>query len=124
MSVPVPIDALSAQLERYGPVAYVLTVSNDGRPHSVSVAVGLDGDDLVLSVGRTTAANAGARPGVTLLWPPTALDPAYALIVDGTASVTTTDDGGDLRVTPTRAVQHRQADADPSAPSCVVVGAG
>ncbi len=123
MSVPVPTAALADRIDAYGAVAYVLTVDADGRPHSVSVPVVLEGDELVSQVGRTTAANAAARPTVTYLWPPTAHDPSYALIVDGVATVATDDDGtGVLRVAPTRAVQHRQADADPTGPSCITVG--
>jgi hypothetical protein len=121
MSVPVPIEALAAQLRSYGAVAFVVTTSDDGRPHTVSVAVEIDGTTLRAAVGRTTATNAAARPAVTLLWPPSA-DPRYSLIVDAEARVEGTA-GIDASVvlTPTRAVQHRQADAPTDAPSCVPV---
>lgn len=126
MSVPVDLAALAETVERYGAVAFVVTVSDDGHPHTVSTGVHLDGDHLVADVGRTSAGNAIAHPAVTVLWPATPTDPSYSLIVDGRAEVhadAAQVPGATLRVRPTRAVQHRQADADPSAPSCVPVGA-
>jgi hypothetical protein len=126
MSVPVDLAALASTVERYGAVAFVVTVSDDGRPHTVSTRVRLDGAHLVADVGRTSAGNAIARPEITVLWPATAADPGDSLIVDGTAEVhadASQVPGATLRVRPTRAVQHRQGDADPSAPSCVPVGA-
>jgi hypothetical protein len=86
MSVPVPLDALAAQIDAYGPVAFVVSTSGDGRPHTVSVSVELGGGVLRAAVGRTTAANAAERPTVTVLWPP-ATDPRYSLIVDADAVV-------------------------------------
>jgi hypothetical protein len=121
MSVPVPIEALAAQVRSYGAVAFVITTSEDGRPHTVSVAIVLDGPTLRAAVGRTTASNAAARPSVTVLWSPSA-DPRYSLSVDAEARVEGTA-GVDATVvlTPTRAVQHRQADAPSDVPSCLPV---
>jgi hypothetical protein len=121
MSVPVPLDALAAQLGVYGPVAFVVTTSADGRPHTVSATVALVGGVLRGAVGRTTATNAVERPTVTVLWPPAA-DPRYSLIVDADATVDGTP-GTDavLVLTPTRAVQHRQADAPDDVASCIPV---
>jgi hypothetical protein len=121
MSVPVNLDALAAQMGVYGPVAFVVTTSSDGRPHTVSVRVELAGDVLRAAVGRTTATNAAARPAVTVLWPP-ATDPRYSLIVDADAVVDGTP-GVDavLAMTPGRAVQHRQADVGGDVPSCIPV---
>lgn len=121
MSVPVALDALAEQVESYGPVAFVVTTSDDGRPHTVSVRVELEAGVLRCAVGRTTAANATARPGVTVLWPPAA-DPRYSLIVDADAAVEGVP-GVDaaLALTPTRAVQHRQADVGDDVPSCIPV---
>ena len=121
MSVPVPLDALAAQLGAYGPVAFVVTTSDDGRPHTVSVTIELDGGVLRAAVGRTTATNAAARSSVTLLWPPAA-DPRYSLIVDADAVVDGTPGvDAELSMTPGRAVQHRQADVGDDVPSCIRV---
>ena len=121
MSVPVSLPALAAQVDVYGAVAYVVTISDDGRPHTVSAQVSLDAGVLRAPVGRTTATNAAARPATTVLWPP-ADDPRYSLIVDADAMVEGTP-GVDavLVLTPTRAVQHRVADADDDVPSCLPV---
>jgi hypothetical protein len=104
VSVPVELERLPAETDRYGPFPYVLTVSADGRPHAVSVAVSWRGATLAAEVGACTAANAAGRPDVSLLWPPPERG-GYSLIVDGTAEV----DDGALRLTPTKAVLHRPA---------------
>ena len=106
MSIPVELEALAAEVERHGPFPYLLTVTDDGRPHAVSVGVGWDGDRLVMQVGRRTAGNAVARPAVSLLWAPH--EPGgYTLIVDGTGEA----DGDRLAVRPGKAVLHRNAAA-------------
>jgi hypothetical protein len=71
---------------------------------------------LVADVGRRTAANASARPAVSLLYPVRA-DGDYSLIVDGIAAVQTGDEPR-LRLTPTKAVLHRPA----AAPQPAVAG--
>ena len=112
MTVPVSIERLREETDRFGPVAFLLTVSDDGRPHAVSVPVAWAGEDLVAETGRRTARNASARPAVSLLWGP--VEPGgYSLIVDGDAAVTPVDDpdreGGRIAVRPTTAVLHRSA---------------
>lgn len=108
MSIPVDLDALGEALAGRS-LAYLLTVSDDGRPHAVSVVPTLDGGVLTMEVGRRSAANAAARPDVSLLWPPS--EPGgYSLIADGAASV----DGTVLRVALTWAVLHRPA--EPASP--------
>jgi hypothetical protein len=102
MSVPVALDKLRDEIARFGPSPYVITVSDDGRPHAVAVTVAWDGDRLVAGAGRTTSANAGARPLISMLWPPYEAD-GYSLIVDGEASL----DADRLLLTPGRAVLHR-----------------
>lgn len=121
MSVPVSLEALAEQLAVYGDVAYVVTTSDDGRPHTVSARVDLVDGALRAPVGRTTAINVGARPAVTVLWAP-ADDPRYSLIVDAAGRVEGTP-GEDAVVVlvPTRAVQHRQADAGSEVPNCIPV---
>lgn len=116
MSVAVELGELAAKVEEYGPVAYLVSVRPEGRPHVVSVAVGWsdDGASLVAGAGSRTSANVAANDSVTLLW---AARGDYCLLVDGSASVS---DGETLSIVPTGAVLHRVADAaDPDAPSCV-----
>ncbi len=104
VSIPVAIDELRSESGRYG-FAYLLTVSDDQRPHIVATHAEWAGDVLVMSVGRGTAANATARPEVTLCFPPVE-DGGYSLIVDGGATV---DRDGVLTFTPRSAVLHRPA---------------
>jgi hypothetical protein len=118
MSIPVPLERLRAAVAERGRNAYVLTVSDDGRPHAVHGPVCWEGEVLAAEVGRRSAANATARPSVSLLFPVRA-DGEYSLIVDGTAAVVSGDNGQRLLVTPTRAVLHRPAPApDPTTSSC------
>ena len=81
MSIAVALDELRAQIGAFTTDAYLLTVRDDGRAHSVAVPVRWEGDDLVVPAGNTTAANAAARPLVALLWPPPERG-GYSLIVD------------------------------------------
>jgi hypothetical protein len=117
MSLPVALSALGKAVEERGPGAYLLTVSDDGGPHAVHTPVRVVGDVLVADVGTRSAANAAARPSVSLLFPVRA-DGDYSLIVDGVAAVAHGAGGPCVRVTPTRAVLHRPAVvADPTS-SC------
>jgi hypothetical protein len=70
-------------------------------------------DDL----GQRRAANAAARPSVSLLYP-VRLDGDYSLIVDGTAAVASQEEGHRLLITPTKAVLHRPAAAPDPASQC------
>jgi hypothetical protein len=115
VSVPVSLDRLRDEVEVFGASAYALTTGGDGRPHAVLASVEWRGERLALPAGGRTAANAGDRPQVALLWPPTEAG-GYSLIVDGNAEVT----DGRLLVEPTKAVLHRPArpDAEPAAGAC------
>lgn len=114
MSIPVSLEKLRAEVARYGATPFLLSVSEDGRPHSVSVAIAWQGDALVARVGHRSAANVAARPLVSLLWSPPEAG-GYSLIVDGDGAL----DGDSVRVRATRAVLHRPA-ATPAAakPGC------
>ena len=106
MSVSVDLDRLREEVGRFGSSPYVLTVSDDGRPHAVSVIVEWSGEDLVLGAGRRTAANAEERPAVSLLWSP--YEPGgYSLIVDGAATVDTSAEPARVTVRPEKAILHR-----------------
>ena len=77
----------------------------------------LDGDLLATDVGSRTAANVGARPDVSLLFP--VRSPGdYSLIVDGTAAVASDEGRHRVRVTPARAVLHRPAVVPDPSSSC------
>ena len=117
MSIPVPLDRLRAALAERGGNAYVLTVTDDARPHAVHTPVGWEGDVLVAEVGKRTAATVAARPAVSLLYP-LRTDGDYSLIIDGTAVVSTGTDGPRLMITPTKAVLHRPAAVPDSSSSC------
>jgi hypothetical protein len=110
---------LAEQIGRFGPVAYLVTVSADGAPHVVSVTSQWDGDTLVVGAGRKTTANIQSRPDVTLLWPAPP-GTGYSLIVDGSAHAPETDDAT-LRIRPVAAVLHRTPEGDPESPSCVTL---
>ena len=103
MSVPVPLDELAARLAEY-PWGYLVTVRDDGRAQTLAVPTELIDGSLVASVGARTAANAIARPSVTMVFPG-ASGQNFSLIVDGDAHV----DGNRISVTPTWAVLHRPA---------------
>ena len=103
MSIPVELPDLQVKTAEYR-WAYLLTVRDDARPHIVAVSPQWDGDVLAVPVGRGTAANARARPSISLCYPP--IDPdGYSLIVDGTATV----DDEIVRFSPSGAVLHRPA---------------
>jgi hypothetical protein len=108
MSVSVELARVQDQVGKRGAGAFLLTVSEDGRPHVVAVKVGWAGAALVMSAGRSSVRNAGARPGVSLLWPPADAG-GYSLIVDGeaVAEPNPAGDGGQVTVAVSRAVLHR-----------------
>jgi len=117
MSIPLALDGVRAALAERGNTAYLLTVADDARPHAVHLAVRwLDGA-LAVDVGARSAANAAARPSVSLLCPARA-DGDYSLIVDGTAVVTASADGHQVLITPVKAVLHRPAAAPDPSSSC------
>ncbi|MGE2733630.1 pyridoxamine 5'-phosphate oxidase family protein [Mycolicibacterium vaccae] len=114
MSVKVDLDTLADALGDYS-YAYLVTVGDDFRAHTVAVDPLLaDGVLQVGSVGNSTRRNASAHPAVTLVWPPR--DPGgYTLIIDGAAD--TADDG--ITIRPTGAVLHRPAvPGTPTASGC------
>lgn len=118
MNVEMALGRLEQVIVERGPGAYVLTVTGDGRPHAVYLDVAWEGGRLVApGIGATTAANAAARPHVSLLFPVGAAAD-YTLFVDGPATVEGSGDGQRLLVTPTRAVFHRPGAPRDPASSC------
>lgn len=104
------------------PYAYLITVGDDYRSHTVTVEPELRGQILDVGlIGGRTQQNLARRRDVTLLWPP-AEPGGYSLIVDGEAAVSPDDRAGDvvaLTVTPTRALLHRDADSPEAAKGCL-----
>lgn len=112
MSVPVPVEDLTDTAARYGPAPFLLTTSDDGRPHATHVVVAIDGAEISCELGRRTARNGQARPVVSLLWPPVERG-GYSLIVDGDMAVAGDPESGATgTITATRAVLHRPAPVD------------
>ena len=116
MSIKVDLDQLADALADFT-FAYLITVGDDYRAHTVAVQPVLsDGAIDVGSIGNTTRKNVGQHDGVTLVWPPSQPG-GYTLIVDGRGR--STDDA--LTVEPTRAVLHRPATPETPAtnPGCL-----
>ncbi len=90
--------------------AYLVTVDDDYRVHTVDVEPELYGQVIEAGpVGGRTRRNIENRSAVTLLWPPS--EPGgYSLIVDGASQLADAADDGTatLRITPTRALLHRK----------------
>ncbi len=106
MSIKVNLDQLSDTLADFA-FAYLVTVGDDYRAHTVAVVPVLaDGALGIGPVGNATRRNASSHADVTLVWPPR--DPGgHTLIVDGVATVA----DGELTVAPSGAVLHRPATA-------------
>jgi hypothetical protein len=109
MSIPVPLKELAEAAGRYGPAAFLLTGSDDSRPHATHVSVAIDGASITCELGRKTARNSMARSLVSLLWPPIEAG-GYSLIVDGEISVSGSPGEGAVgTIVATNAVLHRPA---------------
>lgn len=109
MSIAVPVPELFDQIDRWG-WCYLLTVSDDQRPHLVALrpTVTGTGDERRLRFdagGGRACRNASVRPAVTLVFPPHPDADGFSLVVDGEA----TADGAAVDVQPTWAVLHRPA---------------
>jgi hypothetical protein len=111
----VDLERLSAALPDF-PFAYLITVDNDYRVHTVTVEpvlrplpAGPDGPRALLDVGAVgghTRDNLAQRSQVTLLFPPREAG-GYSLIVDGAAELVEDERCG---IVPSRALLHREAD--------------
>ena len=110
MSVKLDLEQLAETLAGFTS-AYLITVGDDYRAHTVAVdPVLTDGLLDVGTVGNSTRRNATQHPDVTIVWPPS--EPGgYTLIVDGRGTPTDTA----LTITPMSAVLHRKA--TPGAPA-------
>jgi hypothetical protein len=104
VSIKVELAEVQAVASGQAPFAYFLTVTDDAGAHLVAIRPAFGDGVITLEAGKTSCANAVARPKVSLLWPPATFDD-YSLIVDGLASV----DGSVITIVPSRAVRHRPA---------------
>jgi hypothetical protein len=107
MSVKVDPDRLADTLADFT-FAYLITVGDDFRAHTVAIhPVLVDGVLDVGTVGNRTRRNVDRHPDITVVWPPR--EPGgYTLIVDGRGDLTDTA----LAITPVTAVLHRRAAPD------------
>lgn len=124
MAAPLDPSDLRPHLDRYGPLALVITVSDEGRPHVGTSHVELDGDVLRFRVGTRAAEHLGRNPDLCLTWPTPDGDD-YLLIVDATAIGIAVDEDGAgagpanlVTAEPRRGIRHRSADASIDLPSC------
>ena len=120
MSIGVELDEVREQVAACRSCAYLLTVTDDGRPHAVSLKVDWQGDELILRPGQRTTANAERSPEVSLLWPMSGRD-GYALFVNGRAEVRIEGDSAAVAVKPTSAVLHKTPEAVDDGPGCVPI---
>ncbi|HAP76853.1 MAG TPA: hypothetical protein DCR14_12305 [Acidimicrobiaceae bacterium] len=103
MSIAVELSDLPDTLAPY-PWGYLVTVGPDLRAHVLAVPTRFLGGTFLFEAGRSTRANAAARPEVTLVFPP--IEPhGYSLLVDGSAVV----HDAHIEVRPSTAVLHRPA---------------
>ena len=120
MSIQVGLDDVREQVEACGSYAYLLTVTDDGRPHAVSLRPEWDGDVLIVRPGQRTMANAERSPEVSLLWPVSGRD-GFALFVNGRAEVRTEGGSASLAVKPASAVLHKTPEGAGDEPGCIPV---
>ena len=118
MNIDLALNRLREAIDERGSGVYLITVTGDGRPHAVYLDAAWENGRLAVSgVGPTTAANAAARPNVSLLFPVGAAAD-YTLFVDGPATVETRGEERCVVVTPSRAVFHRPGAPRDPASSC------
>jgi hypothetical protein len=121
MSIQVDLDDVREQVEACGSYAYLLTVTDDGRPHAVSLRPEWQGDDLVVRPGSRTTGNAERSPEVSLLWPVSGRE-GFALFVNGRAEVRMDGEGSAaVVVKPTSAVLHKTPEGAGDEPGCIPV---
>jgi hypothetical protein len=120
VSIPVELDQVREQVAACGSYAFLLTVTEDGRPHAVSLTVDWDGDELVCAPGPRTMANAERGSEVSLLWPVSGRA-GFTLFVNGQAEVRVDGEAKTVAVKPTSAVLHKTPEGEARAPGCVRV---
>jgi Pyridoxamine 5'-phosphate oxidase len=120
MSIKVDLDEVREQVAACRSCAYLLTVTDDGRPHAVSLRPEWQGDELIVRAGKRTSANAERSPEVSLLWPVSGRD-GFALFVNGRAEVRIDGDSATVAIKPTDAVLHKTPEGAGDEPGCIPV---
>jgi len=120
LSIPVELDQVRDQVAASGSYAFLLTVTDDGRPHAVSLVPEWDGDELVCAPGPRTVANAERGGEVSLLWPVSSRA-GFTLFVNGQAEVRVDGESKKVAIKPTSAVLHKTPEGEAQAPGCVRV---
>jgi hypothetical protein len=120
VSIKVELGELRQQVDACGSYAYLLTVTEDGRPHAVSLRVEWDGEELLGRPGPRTLANAERAPEVSLLWPDSGRE-GFSLFVNGPAKVRVDGDESLVAIKPATAVLHKTPEGESQAPGCVPV---
>ncbi len=123
MGREVVFEDVRRRIEEFGERAALITVTDGGTPHTVSVLVGIGDGRLVAAVGSRSLANLSARPGVSLLWP--AVDGGnYQLIVDGVAELAAQapiDGLTEVSIVVTSGILHRLAGLRGAGSTCVAL---
>ena len=120
MSIQVELDEIRDQVAACRSYAYLLTVTEDGRPHAVSLRPEWDGDELIVRPGQRTTANAERSPEVSLLWPVSGRD-GFALFVNGRAEVRMDEGSTAVVVKPSSAVLHKTPEGAGDEPGCIPI---
>jgi hypothetical protein len=122
-------DVVFADVRRrvgeFGELATLVTVTDAGTPHAVTVLVEATDDRLAARVGPRTLLNLLARPTLSLLWLPTD-GGKYQLILDGVAeNVPREETVAPTRISieVTKGILHRLAGCEDTGPTCIPLGA-
>jgi len=109
MSIEVELPRLLEVASSFGTVPMLLTTDEDGRPRASTTSITWDGVTATARAGRRSVANAARRTLVSLLWPAPPGE-RFALLVDGTATATRSDEdpreGGYVTIEASRAILH------------------
>ncbi len=115
-------STLPEAVTAFGASAFLVSVTEQSRPHLAPVEVQLGPGAHELSVlvlrGARSARNAEANPIVCLHWPPVATSEGYSLIVDGETTSEVRDHDTVLHVQPVKAVLHRPGSPEPGTTAC------
>ncbi len=120
MSIQVDLDEVREQVAACRSCAYLLTLTDDGRPHAVSLRPEWQGGELVVRPGPRTTANAERSSEVSLLWPVSGSE-GFALFVNGRAEVRNDEGSAAVVVKPTSAVLHKTPEGAGDEPGCIPV---
>lgn len=108
MSIRVALHELADEVGRWG-FGYLLTVSDDGRPHVLALVPTVSGTTTPVlrfdAGGGRACRNAAVRPDVSVVFPPAQHSDGFSLVVDGAATV----DGDVIEVAVSSALLHRPA---------------